>query len=173
VFSPKEIFFRPYKQEEMHEILKQRCRYGFTPRAVRAEELERVVKEAYRRRDLRYGIRLFRESGMLAEKDGSKVEVGHVEKAIASTPAVTSRLKGLSRAELELLKYVCERGEVTSGEVYRHFKGGITTHWRRFKKLKKLGLLEVQGFYKRGRSSRIRCACKLDLEELMACMREA
>lgn len=169
-FSPREIFFRSYKQEEMQEILKQRCKYGFNLGAISPEALSRVVAEAYKRGDLRLGIRLLKESGMIAEKDGSKVAVGHVEKALR-LPLSSSKIRSLSRLEIEIMKFICERKEATSGELYKHIDKSLATVWRKVKKLEKMKLIEVEEVYGRGRTRRIRCASKIDLEELMRCMR--
>jgi len=69
------------------------------------------------------------------------------------------------------LKFVCEREEVTSGELYKHLDKSVATIWRKVKKLEKMKLIEVEEVHGRGKTRRIRCASKLDLEELMRCMR--
>lgn len=165
VFMPREIFFRPYKHEEMHEILRQRCRYGFIPGSVSAEALEKVVEEAHKRHDLRYGISLLRESGIIAEKEGSKVSIEHVEKALR-LPMTPSKIRSLSRLEIEIMKFICDRKEATSGELYKHLDKSVATIWRRVKKLEKMKLIEVEKVRGRGRTSRIRCASNFNLEEL-------
>lgn len=121
---------------------------------------------------MRLGIRLLKESGIIAEKDGSKVEVMHVEKALR-LPLSSSKIRGLSRLEIEILKFICERKEVTSGELYKYIDRGVSTIWRKVKKLEKMKLIAVEKVHRRGRTSRITCTSGYDLNELVACMREA
>ena len=155
-FSSREIFLRPYKREEMHEIIKQRCYYGFNSGAIRSEAMSRVTAEAYAKGDLRLGIRLLKESGVIADKKGSLLEVSHVEKAL-SLPMSSSKIRSLNRLEIEMLKYICDREEATSGELYKRFDRGVSTIWRKVKKLEKMKLIHVEMVKGRGRTRRITC----------------
>ncbi|MFH1773497.1 MAG: AAA family ATPase, partial [Methanobacteriota archaeon] len=69
VFSPREIFFRPYTLDEMYDVLKQRCWYGFIPEAASDGIIRKIAAEAHKKKDLRLGIRLLKESGVIAERE--------------------------------------------------------------------------------------------------------
>ncbi len=170
VFSPREIFFRPYSFEEMYDILKQRCCYGFVPGAVGEEAVWRIAGIAFREKDLRLGIRLLKESGVIAEMDGCKITEEHVEKALVSMPASTLKVRSLSREELEILEFVCERGQTTTGDILRRFEKHGVTIWRKIKKLSKLGLVKTEVVHRAGRTTKI--TCNVSKEELMRCMQK-
>lgn len=162
VFSPREIFFGPYSFGEMYNILKQRCFYGFIPGAVSEDIVRKIASKAYTKSDLRLGIRLLKESGTIAEREGCKITEQHMEKALSLMPASASEVKSLSREELEILRFISERGEVTAGEIYRHFEKSTTALWKKIKKFERMGLIKAERFYKRGRSSRIACSAEIE-----------
>lgn len=72
VYHPIEIEFTPYRYEEIHHILKERCGIGFYNGVISKEIIQEVAKRAYESGDLRYGLKLLAKLGEKAEFSGSK-----------------------------------------------------------------------------------------------------
>lgn len=173
IFMPEEIRFQPYSKEEIREILDQRVRAGFYPGVMCDDALEKIVEVAYSMNDLRVGIDLLLKSGLNAEKRASKkITVEDVEKACEKSmhDFLLSKIRGLSKDELELLKMICS-GEERAGELQRRFEEVTGARYTKFhellKSLESKGLikLEMSGKGYRGRS-RIPRVC-YDAEELL------
>ena len=72
IFNRVPIVFNDYTQDEMYEILKDRCIGGFFPEVISDELIKEVALRSYLRRDLRYGIELLSTAGIKADYAGSK-----------------------------------------------------------------------------------------------------
>ncbi|MFH1774713.1 MAG: hypothetical protein ABH874_07135, partial [Methanobacteriota archaeon] len=146
-----------------------RCWYGFIPEAASDGIIRKIAAEAHKKKDLRLGIRLLKESGVIAERESSKILEKHIEKALASMPTSPSKVKSLSREELEILRFISERvkekGEVSAGEIYKRFEKSTTALWKKIKKFDRMGLIKREIIYKGGKSSRI--TCNVNIEEIL------
>jgi len=69
---PELLEFKPYNSEETYGILKQRIEFGFAKNTFGEEALKLISTKTYEKNDLRTGIYLLRESGLIAENEGSK-----------------------------------------------------------------------------------------------------
>ena len=67
------IVFEQYTQDEMYEILKNRCEFGFRPGVISDDLIMEVAKRAYKRRDIRHGITLLSRAGSIADIEGSPI----------------------------------------------------------------------------------------------------
>ncbi|WP_409200743.1 AAA family ATPase [Methanobrevibacter sp. DSM 116169] len=75
IFLPIEIKFPFYRYEEIFSILKQRCDLGFYCDVINDNILDKVVKNTFRKGNLRYGIKKLLELGEIADrKDETKIE---------------------------------------------------------------------------------------------------
>ncbi len=80
---PELLEFKPYNYEENYGILKERIVFGFAKDVFKDQALKLVANKAYETNDLRVGIHLLKESGIIAENEGSKfILEKHVLEAI-------------------------------------------------------------------------------------------
>ncbi len=80
---PELIEFKPYDLEETRGILKQRIEYGFVKDVFADEALNLISDKSFEKNDIRVGIYLLKETGMIAENESSKVILeNHAAKAI-------------------------------------------------------------------------------------------
>jgi cell division control protein 6 len=76
--------FEPYTWRDVEDILKERRRYAFYEDTWEKGALAPIVDETFRTKDMRVGIALLREAGVLAEKEGAAmVSREHVKRALA------------------------------------------------------------------------------------------
>ena len=80
---PELLEFRAYNREEINGILKERAGYAFIPQCVEEPVFDFVAKRTIDMGgDVRTGIYMLREAGMIAEESGQGcVMIGHAEKA--------------------------------------------------------------------------------------------
>jgi len=162
VFRPSEIFFQPYSESEMFDILKERALEGFYPDVISMNLISKVAEYASSTGDLRLGIEILRRSAFAAENDASrKIEASHVEKAIAdSGPSVLREtLKALDPGEMELLKLIAKSSKKHSGELYDLFKKetgkSYTKFYRMLDKFESIRLIDTK-FAEEGTRGRTR-----------------
>ena len=72
IFNRVPIVFNDYTQDEMYEILKDRCVLGFFPEVISDDLIKDVARRSFLKSDLRYGIDLLSTAGMKADLAGSK-----------------------------------------------------------------------------------------------------
>lgn len=71
MFNRITVFFDQYNENQMYNILKLRCDYGFYPHVISDDLIHLVAKMAYDDGDLRYAIKLLNRAGEEAEKAGT------------------------------------------------------------------------------------------------------
>ncbi len=80
---PEILEFKPYNLEETHGILKQRVEFGFVNNVFNENALKLISEKAHEKADIRSGIYLLKEAGLIAENESSKVVLeSHALKAI-------------------------------------------------------------------------------------------
>jgi cell division control protein 6 len=151
MYRPQEIFFQPYKFEEILSILIDRATMGFYPGVISDDIIEEVAKYAYSAGDLRRGIEILRVSALIAEAEASrKIKREYVEKAFEKSKDfhIKMLLNSISPEERELLKVIASSSENDSGSIYEIFKGktGIsyTKYYRMINKLEAIRLLDTK-----------------------------
>lgn len=161
VYKPHEIFFPPYKYNEIEEILKDRARLGLFPGVISDELIEKIASFTYEHGDLRLGIELLRVSALMAESEGSrKILEKHVQKAFKKTKnlSMEKMLEALSKEERILIELIPKGKEITTGELYELFKQktglSYTKFYRMLEKLESLRIIDTKftGEGKKGRS---------------------
>jgi len=80
---PEMLEFRAYNQEEIKGIIKERASYAFIPQCIHESVFDFVAKTTMENGgDVRTGIYLMRESGLLAEEKGSGcITIEHAQTA--------------------------------------------------------------------------------------------
>ena len=64
--------FKPYNLEETTGILRQRLKYAFTPNAWDEDAFNQIAKKTFELRDVRQGLFLLKEAGLIAENSSSR-----------------------------------------------------------------------------------------------------
>ncbi|MFC7059024.1 ORC1-type DNA replication protein [Halovenus salina] len=151
VFRPEDIYFPPYDEPELVEILQERADRGFHEGAVGAQVMDRVAElTAEQGGDLRVGIDLLRRAGLNAEMRASRaVEVQDVEESYEKSKYVhlSRRLGELSDSEADLLAVIAEHDGEQAGDIYEAFHDqtdlGYTRYSEIINKLDQLGVIDA------------------------------
>ncbi|RLG21938.1 hypothetical protein DRN74_00825 [Candidatus Micrarchaeota archaeon] len=161
---PEEMHFEAYSKEEIMDIIRERIKYAFYEGVWTDEAIDLVVEKTAELSDLRVGIFLLKESGLIAEQEASRrVERRHCEKAAEKLKHFQKRdISELSEDERLLVEIVRKHSGEISGNIYEIYvnAGGSKsqrTVERLLKKLQKKGIFELrptgEGF--KGKSTRI------------------
>lgn len=80
---PEIIEFKPYNHEETRGIMKQRMEYAFQPNVWGNDAFELIVKKAAEMQDIRTGLYLMKQAGLIAEdKSSRKITLEHAQLAL-------------------------------------------------------------------------------------------
>jgi len=160
VFRPTEIYFPPYGNAEVHEIMKARVMQGFFNNVISDEMLNLVVEQTLKSGDLRVGIDLLKRAALNAER-ATRRSIGredicgayevskylHLEYTIKTLKDEEKKiLAGLARASTS-------DGGMNAGEVYKTIKEAVPVGYTRFyeiiKKMDAMRLVNLQ--YREGK----------------------
>ncbi len=129
---PEIIEFKQYNPQETEEILKQRLEYAFVDNAWEEDALKLVVARAADSKDIRVGLHLLREAGLIAEESSSKkILLEHAKKAAEKLIGVqiknSADLDGETRMVLNVVK---ENSSKKIGELFKSYtdSGGSGTY---------------------------------------------
>ncbi|MFA5331516.1 MAG: ORC1-type DNA replication protein [Methanoregula sp.] len=160
VFRPSEIYFPPYGDAEVHEIMKARVMQGFFTGVLNDGMLDLVVEQTRKSGDLRVGIDLLKRAALNAERAARR----SIEKAdICGAYAVSKYLhleytiRTLKDEEKKILRGLAgastEGKEMNAGEVYKTIKEQVPVGYTRFyeivKKMDAMRLVNLQ--YREGK----------------------
>jgi cell division control protein 6 len=151
VFRPEDIYFPPYDEPEIVEILRERVERGFHDDVVGPTVLDRVAElTAEQGGDLRVGIDLVRRAGLNAEMRASRtVDPEDVEEAYEKSKYVhlSRRLGELTDSEASLLEVIAEHDGEQAGDIYDTFHErtdlGYTRYSEIINKLDQLGVIDA------------------------------
>lgn len=167
VFRPEKVYFSPYGQREIVDILGERVKRGFYDDVVPAPVLDHVGELTAETGDLRVGLDLLHRAGLNAEMRGSReVSTADVEDAYESAKYVhlTHSLQALSDNETALLTVIADNEGAQAGDIYEAFREetdlGYTRYSEIVNKLDELGIIETSyaDLDGRGRSRSIELA---------------
>jgi cell division control protein 6 len=160
VFRPTEIYFPPYGEDEVRDILHERVLQGLYPGCLSEDMFSLVVTQTQKSGDLRVGIDLLKRAALNAEKQARK-SIGKEDICKAYDVSRYLHLgfsvRSLKDEEKELLRSLAElaglEGEMNAGEVYRSIKDRIGVGYTRFyemvKKLDAMRLIDLE--YREGK----------------------
>ncbi|MBO7388388.1 MAG: ORC1-type DNA replication protein, partial [Methanomicrobium sp.] len=144
VFRPSEIYFAPYSESEISEILNQRVMQGLYPGVLSSDIFELIVEQTMKSGDLRVGIDLLKRSALNAEKDARKEIVkDDVCRAylISKYLHLSSSVKTLSDEEKGLLKAIAvmsqKEKEMNAGSVFDELKDSLKIGYTRYSEILK------------------------------------
>ncbi|MBI2102293.1 AAA family ATPase [Candidatus Woesearchaeota archaeon] len=118
--GPEFLFFRPYNEAELTQILTQRCEYAFVPGCWDPEAFKEVVEKCAEVKDVRVGLFLMREAGNLAEEKSSrKIVDEHVARAIMKVDDFYIKPKeGLDEDLQVILDVIRDHGGKKIGDIF-------------------------------------------------------
>jgi cell division control protein 6 len=155
VFRPTEIYFPPYENAEIQEIMKARVMQGLFQGALSEELLNLVVEQTQKSGDLRVGIDLLKRATLSAERAARRsIERKDICGAyeISKYLHLSFTIKTLKDEERLILKSFAGRSakenEMNAGEVYKSIqesrKIGYTRFYEIIKKMDAMRLINLQ-----------------------------
>jgi len=163
VFSPTEIYFPPYAEAEVYNILRERVLQGFYPGVLSDEMLRIIAAHTMASADLRVGIDMLKRSALNAEMAAEReISREHIREAYKVSKYVHLQysLKSLNTEEKSLIKLIAKESksdeQLTTGVLFevakKELKIGYTTFYEMVQKLDSLRLLNLQFKEGRGRT---------------------
>ena len=160
VFRPTEIYFPPYRNAEVQEIMKARVMQGFFNNVLSDEMLDLVVEQTLKSGDLRVGIDLLKRAALNAER-AARRSIDRED--ICGAYAVSKYLhleytvKTLKDEERKILSCLAKASTsdagMNAGEVYKTIKEEVPVGYTRFyeiiKKMDAMRLVNLQ--YREGK----------------------
>ena len=155
VFRPTEIYFPPYENTEIQEIMRARVTQGLFPGVLSEELLELVVKQTQKSGDLRVGIDLLKRATLSAERAARRsIQREDICGAyeISKYLHLSYTIKTLNDEERLILKSFAERSakehDMNAGDVYKSLKETLSIGYTRFyeivKKMDGMRLINLQ-----------------------------
>ena len=155
VFRPAEIYFPPYDNAEIQEIMKARVLQGLFQGVLSEELLNLVVEQTLKSGDLRVGIDLLKRATLSAERAARRtIEREDICGAyeVSKYLHLSYTLKTLKGEERLILKSFAERSvkehEMNAGEVYKSIRESLSIGYTRFyeiiKKMDAMRLINLQ-----------------------------
>jgi cell division control protein 6 len=155
VFRPTEIYFPPYGDAEVQEIMKARVMQGLFQGVLSDDLLALVVEQTLSCGDLRVGIDLLKRATLSAERSARRtIEREDICGAyeISKYLHLSYTIKTLKDEERQILKSFAERSakesEMNAGEVYKSITESLSIGYTRFyeivKKLDAVRLVNLQ-----------------------------
>jgi cell division control protein 6 len=139
VFRPTEIYFPPYENAEIHEIMKARVMQGLYQGVLSDDLLNLVVEQTLKSGDLRVGIDLLKRATLSAERAARRsIEKEDICGAyeISKYLHLAYTVKTLKDEERAILKACAERSvqehEMNAGDVYKAVKESLSIGYTRF-----------------------------------------
>ena len=160
VFRPTEIYFPPYGNAEVQEIMKARVMQGFFNNVISDEMLGLVVEQTLKSGDLRVGIDLLKRAALNAERATRRsIERGDICGAyeVSKYLHLEYTIKTLKDEEKKILAGLARAstsdGGMNAGEVYKTIKETVPVGYTRFyeiiKKMDAMRLVNLQ--YREGK----------------------
>jgi cell division control protein 6 len=155
VFRPSEIYFPPYDNVEIQEIMKARVMQGLFQGVLSEELLNLVVEQTLKSGDLRVGIDLVKRATLSAERAARRT-IGREDICgayeVSKYLHLSYTLKTLKDEERLILKSFAERSatehEMNAGEVYKSIRESLSIGYTRFyeiiKKMDAMRLINLQ-----------------------------
>ena len=164
VFRPTEIYFPPYEQAEIREIMQERVMQGLFPGVLSEEMLSLVVEQTQGSGDLRVGIDLLKRATMSAERAARRV-IGRDDICgaymISKYLHLSFTIKTLTDEERKILKALAlaslNEKEMNAGDVHKTISQSVEIGYTRFYEvIKKLDALRLINLHYREGKGRTR-----------------
>jgi cell division control protein 6 len=164
VFRPTEIYFPPYEEGEIREIIQVRVMQGLYPGVLPDEMLALVVGQTQKSGDLRVGIDLLKRATLSAERAARRaIEKDDICGAyeVSKYLHLAFTVKTLTDDEKKVLRALAEASrkekEMNAGDVYKAVSGSVEIGYTKFYEVvKKLDALRLINLHYRGGKGRTR-----------------
>ena len=164
VFRPTEVYFPPYEQAEIREIMQERVMQGLFPGVLPEEMLSLVVEQTQGSGDLRVGIDLLKRATMSAERAARRViDRDDICGAymISKYLHLSFTIKTLTDEERKILKALAlaslNEKEMNAGDVHKTISQSVEIGYTRFYEvIKKLDALRIINLHYREGKGRTR-----------------
>ena len=164
VFLPTEIYFPPYGDAEVQEIMGARVMQGLFTGVLSEDLLNLVVKQTLACGDLRVGIDLLKRATLSAERAARRsIEREDICGAyeISKYLHLSYTVKTLKDDERQILKFLADRSlkesEMNAGDIYKSLKESIALGYTRFYEIvKKMDALRLINLHYREGKGRTR-----------------
>ena len=152
--------FKPYSQIEIQKILKNRIELAFHVGVFPNNNLNIVTTKTYESADIRKGLFLLRESGLIAESQSLKqISSKHIEEALAKLETSNKPLN-LDIDEKKIFKIISSNPDRTTQEIFNLYQKegnkSERTFQRKLKTLEKANLIELESMNIQGRHYKIK-----------------
>ncbi len=147
---PEAVDFEPYNLKETAGILRKRVEYAFVPNVWDEDAFEIVANKCHDMQDLRAGIFLLHESGLIAESKASRrILKEHAMKAVEKLASMKLRSsKDMSDEEKYILSLIKQLAGKSVTDIYGEYKKvhdkSYRTFFRKVKDLEAAGLIEIE-----------------------------
>lgn len=118
------LAFESYDEEEVLGILQHRLQYAFRDGVWEPDALRKIARRAVKAGDVRIGLYLLKEAGMLAEEQfKDSIEVSDVDKAIKKLDEFTIKSpKDLDKDAKKVLELCRKHAGSKIGDIYEQYK---------------------------------------------------
>ncbi len=155
VFHPDEIYFPPYSEEEIREILLDRAKLSYVN--FKEEAFEEIVKETANYADLRYGLSLMKQAAIISWKLGKEAvdeECVEMSKEKGKIVFFRKMILALNEKEKDVLKAIYTSSYKRAAEIFSEVRGMSYSKFNEIlRKLEYLRLIDVVTKYEKGLSS--------------------
>ena len=148
---PEVIEFKPYNYEETRGILGQRVEYAFYSNVLTDDAIDLVVKKTFELQDIRTGLHLLKEAGLIAEsKSSRKILLEHAQQALNKIDEFSiKKTSDLAADEQLILELVKNNSGKRIGDFFRLYQenGGKLVYksfQRKIEKLEKNKFISVE-----------------------------
>jgi len=118
---PENVEFNSYTKPETKNILKKRIEYAFFPNVWAEDAIDLVADKSYDAKDIRVGLRLLRESGLIAENYSSKkISLNYASSAVEKIDV--SKPYSLDQNERIVLKIIKEHPDEKIGDLFKKYQ---------------------------------------------------
>jgi archaeal cell division control protein 6 len=136
------VDFEAYTEQETKEILNQRSKYAFYPNVLNNDSLSLIANKSFQTKDVRTGLHLMREAGLIAENDSSKeIKEEHTQKALEKIDDFSIKKSDDLESQTKfILGIIKENSGKRSKEIYNLYqqKGGQDSYRSFHRKIKNL-----------------------------------
>ena len=148
---PEMIEFMPYNYDETKGILRQRAEYAFYPGILGDDAFELIAKKTFEMQDIRTGLHLMKEAGLIAEsKSSRKILLEHAQRALDKIDEFTVKNPAdLASDEQMILEVVKKNSGKRIGDIFKCYQdsGGKLVYksfQRKIERLEKNKFISVE-----------------------------
>lgn len=134
---PEIMEFKQYNKDEIQKILKQRIEYAFQENVWDEEALNIIINKTAELKDIRIGLHLLREAGLIAEDElVRKIKKTHSEKAVERLQGFKiNNPESLDEEEKELIDLLKKNNNLKIGDLHKiHQEQGGNSSYKKFQR---------------------------------------